>query len=47
LAKKKRSSIRDFSEFLAVRIVLSILQAMPLSMGYALAQGLAWLAYRV
>ena len=47
MAKKKRSSIRDFSEFLAVRIVLSILQAMPLSMGYALAQGLAWLAYRV
>src|SRR4051812_47103472 len=47
LAKKRRSSIRDFSEFLAVRIVLSILQAMPLSWGYTLARGLAWLAYKI
>ncbi|MFT3880868.1 MAG: lysophospholipid acyltransferase family protein [Gemmatales bacterium] len=47
MAKKTRSTIRDFSEFLAVRIVLSILQAMPLSWGYTLAQGLAWLAYKI
>lgn len=47
MAKKTRSTIRDFSEFLAVRIVLSILQAMPLSWGYTLARGLAWLAYKI
>lgn len=45
MAKKKRSGLRNFSEFLAVRMVLCILQAMPLSLGYALARCLAWFAY--
>lgn len=47
MAKRKRSRLRDIGEFLAVRVALCILQAMPLSLGYALARALAWVAYRV
>lgn len=47
LAKKKRSTIRNFSEFLVVRMLLSLLQAMPLSWGYRLARYLAWIAYHI
>lgn len=44
---KDRSCIRHYAEFLAVRMLLAFLQAMSLSLGYALARGLAWLAYHV
>ncbi|HQR42821.1 MAG TPA: lysophospholipid acyltransferase family protein [Gemmatales bacterium] len=44
---KERSSVRNFFEFLGVRVLLAILQSMSLPMGYALARGLAFLAYHV
>jgi KDO2-lipid IV(A) lauroyltransferase len=44
---KPRSNIRNFFEFLAVRIVVAVAQALPLATCYAIARFLAWLAYRI
>jgi KDO2-lipid IV(A) lauroyltransferase len=44
---KPRSAVRDFGEFLAVRVVLAVLQALSLAAGYRIARALAWVAYHV
>lgn len=44
---KHRSRVRNYLEYLAVRIVIAILQALSLKAAYQLANGLAWLAYHV
>jgi Kdo2-lipid IVA lauroyltransferase/acyltransferase len=44
---KERSHIRHLAEYLGVRTLLAALQAMPLSLGYALAKLLAIIAYYV
>lgn len=44
---KERSTVRNFFEYLGVRSLLAALQAIPLNVGYALAEGLALIAYVV
>jgi Kdo2-lipid IVA lauroyltransferase/acyltransferase len=43
----KRSRPRDFAVYLLVRIVVAIVQALPWRPAVTLADGLAWLAYRL
>jgi KDO2-lipid IV(A) lauroyltransferase len=44
---KERSQIRNALEFLGVRVLIAVLQSLSLNAGYALARGLAFLAYHV
>jgi KDO2-lipid IV(A) lauroyltransferase len=44
---KARSAIVDFTVYLAVRFVICILQAMSLRLACKVAEGLAWLAYKI
>jgi KDO2-lipid IV(A) lauroyltransferase len=44
---KERSQLRHIAEYLGVRSLLAVLQAMPLSLGYTLAKVLAIIAYYV
>jgi KDO2-lipid IV(A) lauroyltransferase len=39
--------VRNYVEYLALRGLLAVLQALSLTAGYVLARGLAWLAYHV
>jgi KDO2-lipid IV(A) lauroyltransferase len=44
---KPRSRVADYAVYLVVRVLVCIIQAMPPRMAGALADGLAWLAYRI
>jgi KDO2-lipid IV(A) lauroyltransferase len=44
---KPRSKVVDYAVYLAVRLLVSVIQALPLEAGCRLAAGLAWLAYHV
>jgi KDO2-lipid IV(A) lauroyltransferase len=44
---KERSKVVDYLVYLAVRAVLCLLQALPYATACRLADGLAWLAYRI
>jgi KDO2-lipid IV(A) lauroyltransferase len=44
---KPRSHVADYAVYLAVRIVVCVLQALPWRLASAAANGLAWLAYHV
>ena len=44
---KERSRVVDFAVYLAVRLLVCVLQLLPLSACRHLADGLAWLAYRL
>lgn len=47
MADKQRSPFRDYLVYLVVRLVVCILQALPLRAGVAFSRFLAWVAYRV
>jgi KDO2-lipid IV(A) lauroyltransferase len=44
---KERSKLADYAVYLAVRVLVCLIQALPYAAGLGLARGLAWLAYRV
>lgn len=44
---KQRSFIRNYLEYIALRLVVAVLQALSLRAAYRLAHGLAWLVYHV
>jgi KDO2-lipid IV(A) lauroyltransferase len=44
---KPRSRLTDYAVYLVVRILVCILQGMPMHAGRAFGNGLAWLAYRI
>ena len=46
MARLRRESL-DYLVYLAVRVVVCLLQALPMRWAFAFADGLAWLAYRV
>jgi len=46
MAKARKPSL-DFVVYLAVRIAVCVLQALPVRWAFAFADGLAWLAYRI
>ena len=47
MAEKNRSKIRDYLVYLAVRIVICVLQALSFEMACAVGRFLGWLAYKV
>lgn len=47
MAEKKRSRWLDYLVYLAVRLLVCVLQALPIELAYRCAGLLAWLAYRV
>jgi len=47
MAKKPRKPAVDYAVFLAVRMFVCVVQAMPVAMAFALADAVAWLAHRV
>ena len=47
MAEKNRSKIRDYLVYLAVRIVVCVLQALSFEMACAFGRFLGWLAYKV
>src|SRR4051794_9768222 len=44
---KTRSVVVDYSVYLVLRFVVCVIQSMSLRIGQSLAQGLAWLVYRL
>ena len=44
---KKEKPLLNYLVYLAIRIVVAALQAMPLETGKSLARGLAWIIYKV
>jgi KDO2-lipid IV(A) lauroyltransferase len=44
---KERSAVGDYLAYLAVRILMCVIQALPLACGRGMASGLAWLAHRI
>src|SRR5262245_64189336 len=44
---RERSLPVDFAVYLLVRFLVCMIQALPIRVGYAVADGLAWLAYRL
>ncbi|MCZ2344300.1 MAG: lysophospholipid acyltransferase family protein [Bacteroidales bacterium] len=47
MAAKSRNRVLDYTVYLVVRMLVCVLQAMPMSWAFACAEGLARLAYRV
>lgn len=44
---RARKPVLDYAVYLAVRVAVCVLQALPVRWAFAFADGLAWLAYRV
>jgi KDO2-lipid IV(A) lauroyltransferase len=44
---KSRSCVRDYAVYLAVRLLICLIQALPYEQGCAIAAGLAWLAHKL
>jgi Kdo2-lipid IVA lauroyltransferase/acyltransferase len=47
MARKARKPVVDYAVYMAVRLVVGVVQALPMRAAFAVADGLAWLAYRV
>lgn len=47
MSQKRRSKAADYSIYLAVRMLVCVLQALPRKLAYAFGHSLAWLAYRI
>jgi KDO2-lipid IV(A) lauroyltransferase len=47
MAQKKRNRALDYAVFLVVRLLVAVVQMLSPRIGYALADGLAWLAYKL
>jgi Kdo2-lipid IVA lauroyltransferase/acyltransferase len=47
MAEKKRSNVRDYLVYLAVRIVICVIQALPFEIACRIGRFLGWVAYQV
>lgn len=47
MARKRRQPVVDYAVFVAVRLFVCAIQAMPMRLAFGLADGVAWLAYRL
>lgn len=47
MAKKPRKPVLEYAVFLVVRLFVCAVHAVPMSLAFAFADGVAWLAYRV
>ncbi|WP_145259407.1 lipid A biosynthesis acyltransferase [Planctomycetes bacterium Pan216] len=47
MARKKRNNTVDYLVYLVIRIVVAVIQALPVSAGYSLARMIGWLGYTI